>query len=286
MPTTSPPLDARSRYLRRMVVRMLRGARRGHVGSAYSAIDVLRVLYDDVLRFDAANPKWAGRDRCILSKGHGCLALYALLADKGFFPEAELDRFCATDGILGGHPDANKVPGVEASTGALGHGLSIGLGMALHLRTTKSDSRVFVILGDGECNEGSVWEAAMCAGKHHLANLTAIVDYNKHQAYGSTHEVQDLEPFADKWRAFGFAVREVDGHDIEELREVFHSLPLDANRPTAIIAHTVKGKGAAFAENNMKWHHKNKVTDQEVESLLAVIEDPEGSRSQTEDPEG
>jgi transketolase len=250
---------------------MLKGARRGHVGSAFSVIDILRVLYDDVLRFDPADPKWAGRDRCILSKGHGCLALYALLADKGFFPLSELDRVCTADGILGGHPDANKVNGVEASTGALGHGLSIGLGMALHLRIARSDSKVFVILGDGECNEGSVWEAAMCAGKHRLSNFTAIVDYNKHQAYGSTREVQDLEPFGDKWRAFGFAVREVDGHDVNEVRSVFRSLPLNANKPTAIIAHTIKGKGAVFAENNMKWHHKNKVTDQEVENLLAAI---------------
>jgi transketolase len=268
MPTQ---LDSRSRLLRRDVVRMLRAARRGHVGSAFSCIDILRVLYDDVLRFDAANPKWPDRDRCILSKGHGCLALYAVLADKGFFDEKHLDSFCAADGILGGHPDANKVPGVEASTGALGHGLSIGLGMALHLRLVKSDSRVFVILGDGECNEGSVWEAAMCAGKHRLANLTAIVDYNKHQAYGSTREVQDLEPFTDKWRAFGFAVTEVDGHDIAALRTLFRSLPLDPGKPTAIIAHTVKGKGVPFAENNMAWHHKNKVTDTEIQALLSAI---------------
>lgn len=269
--TTTPPLDARSQELRGLVVRMLKGARRGHVGSAFSAIDVLRVLYDDVMRFDPKQPKWPDRDRCILSKGHGCLALYALLADKGYFPMSELDRVCAADGILGGHPDANKVPGVEASTGALGHGLSIGLGMALHLRIVKSSAKVFVVLGDGECNEGSVWEAAMCAGKHRLTNLTAIVDYNKHQAYGSTREVQDLEPFTDKWRAFGFAVREVDGHNISDLRSLFASLPVDPTKPTAVIAHTIKGKGAAFAENNMKWHHKNKVTDQEVESLLAAI---------------
>jgi transketolase len=271
MTSTPPELDARSRQLRGIVVRMLRAARRGHVGSAFSCIDILRVLYDDVMRFDARRPKWPGRDRCILSKGHGCLALYALLADKGFFPERELDRFCAADGILGGHPDANKVPGVEASTGALGHGLSIGLGMALHLRMAKSDSRVFVVLGDGECNEGAVWEAAMCAGKHRLTNLAAVVDYNKHQAYGSTREVQDLEPFADKWRAFGFAVHETDGHDIGELRAVFTSPPLDAGKPTAIIAHTIKGRGAPFAENNLKWHHKNKVTYQEVEALLAAL---------------
>ena len=271
MTTTSPPLDERSRQLRRSVVRMLRAARRGHVGSAFSCIDLLRVLYDDILHFDARNPTWPSRDRCILSKGHGCLALYALLADKGFFPERELDRFCAANGILGGHPDATKVPGVEASTGALGHGLSIGLGMALHLHMARSSSRVFVVLGDGECNEGSVWEAAMCAGKHRLANLTAIVDYNKHQAYGRTSDVQDLEPLADKWRAFGFAVREIDGHEVAVIRRTFLSLPYDASKPTAIIAHTVKGRGASFAENNMKWHHKNKVTDQELDSLLAEL---------------
>jgi transketolase len=267
----SPQLDERSRHLRSIVVRMLRAARRGHVGSAFSCIDLLRVLYDDVLQFDHSNPKWPGRDRCILSKGHGCLALYAILADKGYFPHRELDSFCAADGILGGHPDANKVPGVEASTGALGHGLSIGLGIALHLRLARSDSKVFVILGDGECNEGSVWEAAMCAGKHRLANLTAIVDYNKHQAYGRTQDVQELEPLADKWRAFGFAVQEVDGHHIEELRRTFRSLPLATAKPTAVIAHTIKGRGASFAENNMKWHHKNKVTDQELDSLFVEL---------------
>ncbi len=271
MTTATPPLDSRARQLRRQVVRMLQKARRGHVGSAFSVIDILRVLYDGILRYDARNPRWPERDRCILSKGHGCLGLYPILADKGFFPDSELDRFCAADGILGGHPDANKVPGIEASTGALGHGLPIGLGMALHLRMVQSAARVFVVLGDGECNEGSVWEAALCAGKHRLANLTAIIDYNKYQAYGSTREVQDLEPFTDKWRAFGFAVEEVDGHDIAALRHCFSSLPLQTNKPSAIIAHTIKGKGVSFAENNLKWHHKNKVTDQEVQDLLLAI---------------
>jgi len=268
---TTTRLDERPKDPRRVIVRTLQIARRGHVGAAFSLIEIFRVLYDDVLRFNPQDPKWKGRDRCILSKGHGCLALYALLADKGYFPPAELDKFCAPDGILGGHPDAGKVPGVEASTGALGHGLPIGVGIALSQRIAKRDSRVFVVLGDGECNEGSVWEAAMCAGKHGLSSLTAIVDYNKHQSYASTKEVQDLEPFADKWRSFGFAVREVDGHDVAALRETFKALPFAADKPSAVIAHTVKGKGAHFAENNMKWHHKNKVTDQEVEALLAAI---------------
>jgi len=269
----SPRLDRRSKDLRRTVVRMLQSARRGHLGAAFSLIEILRVLYDDVLRFDPENPKWPLRDRCILSKGHGCLALYALLADKGFFPDAELAKFCAADGILGGHPDAGKVPGVEASTGALGHGLSIGVGFALNARHTNSGSRVFVVLGDGECNEGSVWEAAMCAAKHKLTNLTAIVDYNKHQSYSSTYEVQDLEPFADKWKSFGFGTREMDGHDVDGLRRMLNSLPFEPGFPNALICHTVKGKGPHFAENNLNWHHKNKVTDAEVESLLAAIEE-------------
>jgi len=270
---TTARLDARSKHLRGTVVRTLQAARRGHLGAAFSAIEILRVLYDDVLRYDPADPRWPGRDRCILSKGHGCLALYALLADKGFFPAEELAKFCAADGILGGHPDRNKVPGVEASTGALGHGLSLGIGYALNARHVGSGARVFVILGDGECNEGSVWEAAMCAAKHRLAGLTALVDYNKHQSYASTREVQDLEPFADKWRSFGWAVREVDGHDVDALRKVLGGVPFEADKPSAVICHTVKGKGASFAENNMAWHHKNKLSDEQADALLAAIEE-------------
>jgi transketolase len=265
-------LDRRSRDLRLTIVRMLESARRGHLGSAFSLIEVLRVLYDDVLRYDPQQPKWKGRDRCVLSKGHGCLALYALLADKGFFPREELAKFCRSDGILGGHPDAGKVPGVEASTGSLGHGLSIGVGLALNARFEKSDSRVFVVLGDGECDEGSVWEAALCAGKHRLSNLTAIVDYNKHQSYASTREVQDLEPFADKWRSFGFAVREADGHDVDALRGLLKSAPFENDRPGALICHTIKGKGVPFAENNLQWHHKARISDEEIQSLTAALE--------------
>ncbi len=272
MKNTSVRLDDRSKALRRTIIEVLASARRGHLGAAFSLVEILRVLYDDVLCYNAADPKWALRDRCILSKGHGCLALYALLADKGFFPREELARFCSPEGILGGHPDAGKVPGVEASTGALGHGLSIGLGFALHARKSGSRSRVVVILGDGECNEGSVWEAAMCAGKHKLSNLTAIIDYNKHQSYSSTHEVQDLEPFADKWTAFGFSVREVDGHDVHALRRELTALPFAPDRPGALICHTIKGKGAAIAENNLEWHHKSKITDADIHSLLTALE--------------
>jgi transketolase len=267
----TPMLDERSKYLRRLIVRGLEGGGRGHVGSSMSLVEILRVLYDDVLRYRPSEPRWAGRDRMILSKGHGCLALYAVLADKGFIPLETLDTFCGRDSILGGHPEASKVPGVEASTGSLGHGLSFGVGMTLAQRIRSSDSRVFVVMGDGEINEGSVWEAAMCAGKHKLANLTAIVDYNKIQSAGFTRDIQDLEPLVDKWRAFGFAAIDVDGHDVSALRSLFRSLPLQADRPTAVICHTVKGKGIAFAENDPNWHHKSKFADGEIAKIYAAL---------------
>lgn len=268
----SLPLDERSKYLRKLVVRALEGGERGHVGSSMSLIEIMRVLYDDILRYRPNEPQWPDRDRMILSKGHGCIALYVILADKGFMPLETLDTFCRRDSILGGHPEAGKVPGVEASTGALGHGLSIGVGMALAVRMQKRDSRVVVVMGDGEIDEGSVWEAALCAGKHRLSNLTAVIDYNKVQSAGPTCEILDLEPLADKWRAFNFATVEVDGHDVEALRGIFHRLPLAQDRPTAIICHTVKGKGIAFAENDANWHHKSKINKDVVAKLYGALE--------------
>jgi transketolase len=268
----SPPLDERSRYLRRLAVRALDMGERGHIGSTMSLIEILRVLYDDVLRFRPQDPGWRERDRMILSKGHGCIALYVLLADKGYIPIETLDTFCHRDSILGGHPEAHKVPGVEASTGALGHGLSIGVGMALAARMDRRDSRVFVVMGDGEINEGSVWEAALCAGKHRLANLIAIIDYNKIQSAGPTREIQDLEPLADKWRAFGFATVEVDGHDVAALQTVLRATPAQTDRPTCVICHTVKGKGIPFAENDPNWHHKAKVAPETIARMYQALE--------------
>ena len=268
-----PDLDARARELRRLVVRGLAGGERGHLGSALSVIDILRVLYDDILYHRPAEPGWPERDRCILSKGHGCLAQYAVLADHGYFPLEELDRFCRFDGILGGHPEAGKIPGVEASTGALGHGPSIAVGRALAARIRGEPQRIFVITGDGEINEGSVWEAAMSAAKHKLDNLTVIVDYNKLQSYDTTDIVQDLEPLTEKWQSFGFAVRNVDGHNVDILREMMQGLPFELNKPNAIIAHTVKGRGVSCAENNPAWHHKSKLSDDEIADLLAEIGD-------------
>jgi len=264
-------LDARSIELRKRIVRVMESSRRGHIGSALSLVEILRVLYDHVLRYDPQNPKWTGRDRFILSKGHGCLALYVLLAEKGFFPEDELLKFCRHDGLLGGHPETT-IPGVEASTGSLGHGLSIGVGFALNALLRKNGSRTFVVIGDGESDEGSVWEAAMSASRYGLSNLTVLVDYNKQQSYGSTSEVQELEPFAQKWRSFGLAVEEVDGHDVGELRRAMDRLPFEQGKPSVVICHTVKGKGIGFIEGDLDWHHKNKLTDSEIASLYRALE--------------
>ena len=267
----STQLDERSLHLRRQVVNILKSSRRGHLGATFSLIEIFRVLFDDILRYDPARPKWGKRDRCILSKGHGCLALYVMLAEKGFFPVEELRKFCKNDGILGGHPDFIKIPGVEASTGALGHGLSIGVGFAISARYDGSDHRVFVVLGDGECNEGSIWEAALSAGNRKLDNLCVLVDYNKQQSYDTTYEVQNLEPFVDKWKSFGFAVDEVNGHDVKEIKKNLFRIPIVAEKPTAIICHTVKGKGIKFAENNLAWHHKSKISDEDLKAMYDAL---------------
>jgi len=264
-------LDERSRDLRRTILHMMEKGGRGHLASAFSLVEILRVLYDNVLRFDAQHPDWPQRDRFILSKGHGCMALYALLAEKGFFAADHLWKFCKRGALLGGHPE-HKVPGVEASTGSLGHGLSIGIGFALNARFERSDYRTFVVVGDGECNEGSIWEAALCAGKHRLDNLTVIIDYNKQQSYGPTCEIQDLEPLAAKWHSFGFAVSEVDGHDVVGLQRVLEKIPLQKGKPSAVICHTVKGKGIPSIENDLSWHHKSNVSPEVMADLLHALE--------------
>lgn len=264
-------LDQRSIDLRRLVVRALDGGGRGHVGSSLSLIEIMRVLYDEILNYRADDPEWAERDRCILSKGHGCIAQYVMLAEKGFFPLEVLDTFCRRDSILGGHPEV-KVPGVEASTGALGHGLPVGVGRAMGLRMKGSKARVFVITGDGEINEGSVWEAALSAAKHRLASLTLLIDYNKIQSAGPVADILPLEPLVDKWRAFGFAVAEADGHDVGDLRRVLSRLPLEANRPSAIICHTVKGKGLSFAEHQPSWHHKSTLKKEAIAEMYGALE--------------
>ena len=263
--------DGRSVALRELVIDALEGGARGHVGSAMSLIEIMRVLYDDVLRFRSDAPDWPERDRLILSKGHGCLALYAILADKGFIGKEELAGFCRAGSRLGGHPERGKVPGVEASTGALGHGLPIGVGLALAQRLKGRDSRVVVVCGDGEINEGSVWEAALSAAKHRLGNLTVVVDYNKIQSAGFVKDILPLEPLAEKWRSFGFSAVEASGHDLDDLRRAFGELPLRHGSPTAIICHTVKGKGIDFAENDPGWHHKSRITARDVTAMREAL---------------
>ena len=245
----------------------LEGGQRGHIGSTMSLIEIVRVLYDDILDVRPEEPDWPDRDRFVLSKGHGCIALYAVLADKGYFARQDLATFCRHTSKLGGHPERGKVPGVEASTGALGHGLPIGVGMALAARMRGRPSRVFVVMGDGEINEGSVWEAAMSAAKHRLENLVVMIDYNKIQSAGFTRDILDLEPLADKWRAFGFDTHEVNGHDVPALQALLGSLPAVEGKPTAIICHTIKGKGISFAENQPAWHHKSNLDADAIAQL-------------------
>jgi transketolase len=266
-------LDDRGRHLRRLIFRAIERGGRGHIGPALSLVEIIRVLYDDILRFRASEPKWQERDRFVLSKGHGCLALYAVLADKGFFPVEELDRFCHFDSILGGHPEV-IAPGVEACTGALGHGLPIGVGLALAARIKKLSYRVVVLMGDGEINEGSVWEAAACADKHRLGNLTAIIDYNKIQSAGSVFEIQNMEPLAGKWSSFGFQVSECNGHDVAELKQTLGTaLAAPGDRPRLVICHTVKGKGIPAAENNPDWHHKSALSNEVVQAIRTALRD-------------
>jgi len=240
--------------IRADVLKMVHYGQASHVGSSLSTVDLLAVLYGGVLRVDASRPEWPDRDRFILSKGHACAAVYAVLAERGFFPREWLDSYCQNEAHLFGHITHHGVPGVEASTGSLGHGLSIGCGMALAGKRNSQSYRVFVLLSDGECDEGSTWEAAMFAPHHRLDSLVAIVDYNKIQCTDKVKKVLDLDPLGAKWQAFGWAVREIDGHDFEQIEKALLSIPFKPRQPSCIIAHTVKGKGVSFMENQVAWH--------------------------------
>jgi transketolase len=263
-------LDERSKYLRRNIIQCIEATRRGHIGSAMSLVEILRVLYDDILKYNSKNPNQFKRDKLILSKGHGCLALYSLLADKGFFLKKHLKTTCQFDSILGGHPEYGKVPGVEASTGSLGHGLPIAVGLAISEKLNKTKNYIFVIIGDGELNEGSNWEALLSASKHRLDNLIIMLDYNKIQSYGPTNQVLDLEPISAKIKAFNLFVNEVNGHDLRDIKNRILECK-KAKRPSFIICHTIKGKGISFAENNPFWHHKNNLDDETINTLYKEV---------------
>jgi transketolase len=264
-------LEARSRAIRARDVQMVHRAGLGHVGGEMSAIDILVTLYFGVLRVDPQRPLDPNRDRFVLSKGHSAAALYATLATAGFFPKDELATFMAPLSRLNGHPDRNKVPGVEANTGPLGHGLPIGVGMALASRLNGSAWRTFVLTGDGELQEGSVWEAAMAGGHYGLDNLMVIVDRNGLQQGDTTERTMRLEPLADKWRAFGWAVREVDGHDHGALLAALEAGPFESGRPSCVIARTHKGQGLSFAVDRVEWHHRVP-TEEQVRQALVELE--------------
>ena len=258
-------LEKVARKLRGRIIEMSHHSRVPHLGSALSCVDILAVLYWDILRLDPTLPDDLDRDRFILSKGHAATALFATLALRGFYEESILATLSEDDSPLEEHPGCRCVPGVEAATGSLGHGLSLNLGMALAGRLENRDFRSFVLLGDGECNEGTVWEAAMFAAMHCLDRVVAIIDFNKWQATGRSCEIMALTPLKEKWQAFGWQAHEVDGHNMEELLQVLRTVPDGSGRPLAIIAHTVKGKGVSFMEDDNNWHYRIP-TEEEVQS--------------------
>lgn len=259
-PSPKPDPNALRQLAARVRLHALRMTSLGgssHVGSVLSIADLLAVLYGAILQVDPKNPRWPARDRFILSKGHAGVGIYAVLAECGFFPLEKLDAHYQNGSDLSGHVSHKGVPGVELSTGSLGHGLPVAAGMAYAAKLDNRSHRVFALLSDGECDEGSNWEAILLSAHHKLDNLVAIVDYNKIQSLKSVAETLALEPFADKWKAFGWNVREVDGHDHGQLQQTLSSLPFEKGQPNCVIAHTTKGKGVSFMENSVLWHYRS-----------------------------
>lgn len=240
--------------MRKRIFKIVTRAKSGHLGASFSCIDILCVLYWKILKISPQLHNHPDRDRFILSKGHACSALYAVLEERCFFNDDLLTSYTSDGTIFAAHP-CTLIPGIELSTGSLGHGFSVAAGMALAAKHDNKDYRVFVLLSDGECNEGSNWEAALFASHHNLDNITVIIDYNKIQAYGRTKDVIELEPFVSKWQSFGFETREIDGHNLAEIEKVLSVVPFKTGRPSVVIAHTVKGKGVSFMENTIEWHY-------------------------------
>jgi transketolase len=249
-------LEEKSKCIRQECLNMVMRAKSGHLAPALSSADIISGLFFEVMKLNPHDPKDEKRDRFILSAGHKCLVLYAALAEMGFFPKDVLKTYCQFGSILGGHPIGLKVPGVEISTGSLGHGLSIGVGLALASKYLKKDYKVFVLMGDGEVHEGSVWEAALSSSHYQLDNLIAIIDYNGLCADGEVANVMNIEPLKNKWESFGWAVIEIDGHDMNQIVFSLRSVPIIKLKPTVIIAKTTKGKGLPCMENKFDWHSK------------------------------
>jgi transketolase len=262
-------IEEKCREIRKQIYIQADHAGGAHMGAAFSVTDILGVLYfGDVLKYQPDNPKWSERDKLILSKGHAGVALYATLALAGYFDKEHLKTFCQAGSNLGGHPKINEIPGVEASTGALGHGLSFGIGIAYANKVDKKDSHVYIVLGDGECQEGSIWEGALSAPTLELDNLTVIVDHNKLQAMDNLENIVHMKPFADKWKTFGWNVLEIDGHNYEEIRKAL--LTMEVNKPTLVVANTIKGKGVSFMENVPIWHYRMP-NEQELPILMKEL---------------
>jgi transketolase len=257
-------LKAAAAKLRGKVIEMSHAASSAHLASSLSCCDIVAAAYWGVCDIDPKQPEHPLRDRFILSKGHAATALYAALAFRGFFPEALLETYCKDGGILAEHPPAKMLAGVEAATGSLGHGLPIGIGMALGGRMRGEKFRIYALLSDGENNEGSVWEAAMFASAMKLNNLCVIIDYNKWQATARSNETLQLAPLRDKWEAFGWDAMECDGHDVAELAALMRAVPTGGDKPRAIIAHTVKGKGVSFMEDDNNWHYRAPTAEEVV----------------------
>ncbi len=247
-------IEKKANVIRKDIIKMISNAQGGHTGGALSIADIMAVLYFYTLKVDPNNPEWEDRDRLVLSKGHASAAWYAALAERGYFPKEELLTFDHVNSRLQGHPDMNKTPGVDMSSGSLGQGISAALGMALAARYLKKTYRTFVILGDGETQEGQVWEAAMVAAHYKLDNLIAILDYNKLQLYGQTNTIMNIEPVIEKWQAFGWNTIEINGHRIIEIIQALEDAVEFKGKPTMVIAHTIKGKGVSFMENKVEWH--------------------------------
>jgi len=268
-------IRAKAREFRRQIVEITYRSGKAHIGSALSCIDIVATLYLGILRLKPQNPRYSRRDRFILSKGHGCLALYTLLAERGYLKKDALYSFCQFGTALGGHPDMQLIPGAEVSSGSLGHGLSIGLGMAIAGKADKSKYKVYVLLGDGECQEGSVWEAVMAAPHFKADNLAAIVDNNGLQVLDTVdNTISTLQPLAEKFRTFGWEVKEIDGHNIKQILDTLRSVPFKKGKPSCIIAHTIKGRGVSFMENQLNWHYRGLRREEYMQALGEI----EGSR--------
>ena len=249
-------LEVKAGEIRKSIFKTIINGGGGHTPTSLSIVEILTVLYYRIMKTNPNNSKDPDRDRFILSKGHGCVALYSVLSDLGFFDKSHLETFGKSGTILGGHPDMHKIPGIEASTGALGHGLPFGVGIALAGKMDKKDYKVYVVLGDGECQEGSIWEAALFAPQQKLDNLVVIIDYNKFQAMDLLDKIVPLDPLDEKWKSFGWNVVTVDGHSFDELENTFKDIPNVKGKPTVVIANTIKGKGVSFMENVPIWHYR------------------------------